>query len=125
MKYVSLLLLSIPVFAGILLSGCKDSTTNSNIPGDIIGTLYGVYDTLYVPMADMSGVKVSLERTPYFTISDATGKWHLTNIPAGTYTIKFSKDHYVSTTRQNLVFGGNGTFFYNAAGNSGYTAMYP
>jgi hypothetical protein len=114
------------LLAFVVFYGCKDSSTNSgSIPGDIIGTIYQVDDTLYQPMSDKSGVNVSFVGTPYSTLSDSTGKWHLTNIPAGTYTIRFSKGGYVSLTRQNLVFGGNGTFFYNAAGNSGYTAMYP
>jgi len=104
--------------------GCSDSSTNSgSIPGDIIGTINQVDDTLYHAMPDKSGVQVSLVGTPYSDVSDLSGRWHLTNVPAGTYTIRFTKEGYVSKTRQNLVFGGNGTFFYEADFNS--PAMYP
>jgi hypothetical protein len=110
----------------VFFFGCKDSSTNSgSIPGDIIGTIYQVDDTLYQPMSDKSGVNVSLVGTLYSTLSDSSGKWHLTNIPAGTYTIRFSKGGYVSSTRQDFVFSGNGTYFYEADFSSRSPAILP
>jgi hypothetical protein len=109
-----LLLLALLIGAVLLLSACKDSTSTSATPGDIIGTIYRVYDTLYQPMANRGGVTIALLGTPYSTQSDSTGRWQLTNIPAGTYTIRFTRTGYVSKTKQNFVFGGNGTFLYDA-----------
>ena len=115
MKYLSFLLFfAASLFVGILISGCKDSTTSINgTPGDIIGTIFGVEDTLYHSIPDRSGVKVSLDGTPYSTLTDSFGRWQLTTIPAGTYTIIFSKENYVQHTRQNFIFGGNGTYHYD------------
>jgi hypothetical protein len=126
MKHNRILLFSgIAFFCAILFISCKETVVSSGIPGDIIGSVQ-VYDTNYVPMTDNGGVKVSLEGTAYSTLSDASGKWHLTNIPAGTYTLVFSKDGYGIAKQQNFEFTGNGTLLYDLLNYvNGIHTLYP
>src|SRR5205085_667173 len=81
-----------------------------------------IYDTLYHPITDNSGVSVSLEGTSFKTSSDASGKWNLANVPPGTYTLTFSKDRYATSKDQTLQFTGNGTLYYSPGS---YTAIFP
>jgi hypothetical protein len=122
MKHIPVLLLfALALLAGIIFSGCKE-VTSSGIPGDIAGTLQ-VLDTNNAFLKDNSGVRVSLEGTSYSTISNSDGKWSLTNIPAGTYTIVFSKENYATQKEQNFSFSGNGTYYYSLGGKTTY--FYP
>jgi hypothetical protein len=122
MKFISFpLSLAFVIFAGILSSGCKDSSTSVGTSGNISGFVT-VLDTFFHGMTDNSGVTVSLEGTAFKTVSDASGKWNLSNVAPGTYTLTFSKDNYATRKDQNFQFTGNGTFYYNL----GYsTSMYP
>src|SRR5437764_14365972 len=111
MKYTRLFFAA--AMAGILFSGCKETTVVSPAaPGNITGYVQ-LYDTLSQPLADQSGVTVSLPGTSISAQSDRSGKWTLQNVPPGTYTIFFSKDGYSSMKDFNLQFIGNGTYYYS------------
>jgi len=88
--------------------GCKDSTTSPGIDGTMIGYVVA-HDT--VGPSNNSGVKISLEGTNYSTLSDSSGRWEMTNIPPGTYTIAFTKDNYATEKTIAYKFAGNGTDF--------------
>lgn len=124
MKRISILsIFAVLLLAGILSMGCKNTSTNpqGSAPGNITG-LVQLYDTLYHPMTDNSSVSIALEGTSFHTTSDASGKWTLANVPAGIYTLVFSKDHYLTKKDQNTEFPGNGTLYYSLGGNP--TTMY-
>lgn len=81
------------------------------MPGNIVGFVQ-VFDTLSNLMNDNSGVKVSLPGTSYSAMSDATGRWQLTNVPPGTYKIFFSKPGCSGFEDFNVAFQGNGSYYY-------------
>jgi len=120
LHYYSLLV----IILAFAIFGCKDSVSSSGSPGNIIGYVQ-VYDTNYKLISNFSGVKVSLEGAPYSTLSDASGKWQLSNVPAGTYGIVFSKDGYATQKQYDFEFTGNGTYYYSIAPNSTVRAMMP
>jgi hypothetical protein len=111
---------AVPVFFGSILSGCKEAGTASGTPGDMIGFVQ-IYDSLRQQVTNNSGVTVSLEGTPYSTVSDVSGKWHLENIPTGTYKIAITKDTYATQKIFNVQITGNGTYYPKL----GATEMYP
>lgn len=85
-------------------SGPAGSLSYSIAPGSgnaSTGAILGVvHDDLHVPLA---GVHVSLLGTTNFTRSDNNGKFHLRNLPAATYTIRFDKEQYVSIQEEVVV----------------------
>jgi len=64
--------------------------------------------------APNNGVRISLEGTPFFTLSDIFGKWTLKNIPHGKYTISFSKVGFASWKFFDVKINAEGTnYFYD------------
>jgi len=88
----------------------------------LVGTMVGyvqLYDSSYqnwinsIFISNSSGVLVSIEGTPFKTTTDSTGRWKLSNIPAGTYTIQFSKQGFAMQKIVAYKFIGNGTDLVN------------
>lgn len=96
---------------GVLYMGCNryDSPAEA-LSGSMTGFV-GVLDENGNSLADRSNVKISLENTNYSTNSDANGRWKLDNIPAGIYTITYSRDSLSTNKTVAYQFVGNGTAY--------------
>jgi hypothetical protein len=118
-------LLPVLFLSGIIFSSCKETVTTpgGGTPGNIVGFVQ-LYDTLSQAISDNSGVVVSLPGSTISAVSDATGRWQLTNVPPGTYKIFFSKPGFSIIEDFNVVFQGNGTFYYNYGVGKSYTSIY-
>jgi hypothetical protein len=100
----------------LIAGGCSKAespvgSSSSEMTGNLIGWVI-LKHTSGVDITDKSGVSVNVEGTPYATTTDANGKWTLTNLPSGTYTVTISKAGY-GTYRQfgyQFVGGGNAYF---------------
>ena len=106
MKYLIIIL----IFTCSLI-GCKGEPgpAGPTLSGDIIGHL-----TLFaedgLPLQDMSGAKVSIDGSDYSTLTAADGSWKLLSIPAGVYTIVYSKTGFMTVKNFNIQFVGSGTY---------------
>ncbi|MBT5420835.1 MAG: T9SS type A sorting domain-containing protein [Candidatus Cloacimonetes bacterium] len=59
---------------------------------------------------DNSGVKIQIpDLTDYYTFSDYEGNFSLNNIPAGTYTVEYSKIGYLTESSDDVVVNENET----------------
>ncbi len=56
-------------------------------------------------------VLISLEGTDYSTLSAETGYWEIADVPAGIYTIKYSKAGFMSAKMYNVQFTGSGSYY--------------
>ena len=94
-----------------LLYGCKGDPgpTGTPLSGNIAGTvgLYDDYQTVYIP----DRVIVSLEGTSFSTLSLKDGSWEIAGVPAGIYTIRYSKPGFFTMKNYNVQFVGGGTLF--------------
>ena len=114
---VSILLMALP--------GCEEEGPQGPagpvLTGDLIG--YTILTDLYgSQVPDRSGVTVTAEGTTISAVSDSTGRWVLTNLPTGTYTIAYSKTGYGTRKGMGYQFVGGGqtsygtTFLYQIPG---------
>ena len=103
--------------SGILfIFGCKDSSTQTALSGTMVGYVNFI-DSAYeswvnfrsIGQGHLDDVRVSLDGTHFQTITDSVGKWTLTNVPAGTYAITYTKAGYASIKEISHTFVGNGT----------------
>lgn len=115
--YLRITRVGLVVIGGIVLIltnySCNryDNITEVSIPnGAITGFIFPV-DYMGRPVSDKSGITVSLEGTSISANSDKTGKWTLSNVPAGVYNISFSKSDYSTNKIVAYQFVGNGTAF--------------
>ena len=99
------------------LMGCKGDpgpagpTLSGNISGSFI-----LYDDNGSTPQDRSGVQISIEGHPFSTLTATNGSWQLEEVPAGIYTLVYSKTGYFTWKSFNFQFVGGGTYFF---GNSG------
>jgi hypothetical protein len=87
-----------------------NTTGNSTTTGTISGYVF-LIDKNSNTVSDKSGVAVSLEGTSLQTLTDASGKWKITNVPAAAYTISYQKQGYGSTKIFGYQFVGNGNAY--------------
>ncbi len=99
----------------ILQFGCKGNDgpvgpqgpPGQSLTGDMSGFVY-LYDYNLRRLTDHSGVLIQLEGTQLQAITGTNGKWTLANVPAGTYTISFSKSGYGTEKVISYPFVGGG-----------------
>lgn len=60
-------------------------------------------------VVDPSGVTVTLEGTSYSAVTDANGIWSISDLPAGTYDLMYSRDGYTRQKSCCFQFVGGGT----------------
>ena len=111
MKHI---ILSCGLLLGIFsIFGCKSNSTTSstestgNLSGDVV-----LYDQNCNALADNSGVNVGIEGTAFSGVTNSKGSWTIAGLPAGNYSIAFSKPGYDTTKFGNyhFVVGGAGYF---------------
>lgn len=82
--------------------------------GPANGALTGFVNTLDengTPIENRKDVKVVLENTNFSTLTDSSGHWKLENVPAGVYTLAFSRDSLSTNKMISYQFVGNGTAY--------------
>ena len=105
-KTILALFSTLPFF----LQGCNSSTSTS-LSGDIIG--YGrLFDLNGVHSGSDSGISVSIEGTGLKTTSVRDGRWVLSNVPAGIYTLSFSYPGYGTYNYVGFQFVGGGQLYF-------------
>ena len=97
------------------LPGCEEEGPQGPagpvLSGDLIG--YAILTDLSgSQLPDRSGVTVTAEGTNISDVSDSTGRWVLTNLPTGTYTIAYSKTGYGTRKGMGYQFVGGGQTSY-------------
>jgi hypothetical protein len=110
-RYTFLLLL-------ISFLSCKNSSTDNIVPAtdaDITGFVL-LYDKA-ISLLDNSGMKVSIQgSSPLISATtDANGKFVLSDVPFGTYTLVYEKTGYGTYKKPDVVHstGGSPTFLSN------------
>lgn len=104
-KLLLLLLLSSFCF----LASCKDTQViQSSDTGTIIGKV-GLYDEEGFAHDTSLDATVELEGTSFKTTTNVKGEWTLENVPAGVYSVAFSKQGYGTIKNTAFQFVGNGT----------------
>ncbi len=106
---------SIALFACLLIAflpGCDslkgpEGPAHPVLTGDVIGFAY-LRDTSLVPLADNSGITVSAEGANVSAVTDSAGRWVLSNLATGTYTLEFSKPGYGTMKMPAYRFVGGG-----------------
>jgi hypothetical protein len=88
--------------------GCKENMTGNPQVGNISGVVI-LFDTTQNEMASNGGVSVEIEGTNYRAVSDSTGFWILHNVPASTYSLKFSKEGFATVKNMSVSLVGGGT----------------
>ncbi|MEI8074186.1 MAG: carboxypeptidase regulatory-like domain-containing protein [Bacteroidota bacterium] len=94
------------VIAATLLLGCAKNSDHhaiivpdviqaNNTRGNIAGVIY-LYDEDGIRMGDNGYVTVSIDNSTVSTTTDASGKFQLDSIPAGTYDITYSRNGFGS-----------------------------
>ncbi len=101
-------ILAVLLLAGFL-PGCEgeDGPAGPSLTGQLIGYAY-LYDLAAVRATDQSGITVVAEGTSVTATTASDGRWVLSGLPTGTYTIAFSKPGYGSPKRISFQFVGGG-----------------
>jgi hypothetical protein len=92
----------------ILIVGCgDDGSTTGSLP---TGALYGdvILTSYRNGYTDHSGVKVTLKGTTHTAMTDATGRWEMSNLPTRTYTLVYEKPGFGTMEEHGIVFVGGG-----------------
>jgi len=76
--------------------------------GEIVGKA-SLYSDNGIGLQDNSGITVSLEGNSYSTLTKSDGSWKLTEIPAGVYTLVFSKTGFFTIKDYEVHVVGNDT----------------
>jgi hypothetical protein len=100
-------------FALAACVGCSEDITDTVSDVGSVRGYFFLGDEFGARKKEHSGITVSLEGTNYSTVTDSLGDWVLVDIPTGSYTVRFSKEGYISRTDVNCVVPANGTFFYD------------
>jgi len=101
----------LPLWA-LILTLCIGSCNQYDAP-TVTGSITGYVSPIDESAANLprNGVKVTIEEAGKSTISDANGYWIVNDVPAGIYTISFSKDSFSTNKIIAYQFVGNGTAY--------------
>jgi hypothetical protein len=100
-----------------LFSSCKgpEGPAGPSLSGDLIGYSY-LYDVSGYRSADNSGITVAVEGTSISAVSTSDGRWVLSSLTTGTYTIVFSKSGYGTRKSVGYQFVGGGQAYFGSMG---------
>jgi hypothetical protein len=117
MKHRSIFRGSIFFTAFALIAGCSASTVPPVSTGQIIGTLQ-LEEMDCSASASYDGVNVQILGTGIGAVSDSAGNFTLTGVPAGYYSISFSKPDFSEYVVSQIEFVGSGTLLLNNISNT-------
>jgi hypothetical protein len=91
----------------IILAGCKGTTgpTGPSLTGSMTGFVT-LFQSDGSGATDKSGVTVSIQGTSLSTATDSNGKWTISGLSTGTYTLMETKSGYGMSEQQGLQFVG-------------------
>jgi hypothetical protein len=102
----------------LLITACNKSSDNplskSSDGSGVTGTLSGwaqLVDIHNHYLNDNSGITVTAEGTSFSATTAASGKWSITGLPSGTYTISFSKAGFGTYKEIGYQFVGGGNTY--------------
>ncbi|WP_297289229.1 MSCRAMM family protein [uncultured Flavonifractor sp.] len=94
------------------LQGTQEAAVNLELPPVPVGfaTVYGTVTDGTVPLADATVKLFDSTGAPFqHTLTDASGQYSLSNIPAGTYTISAVKNGYLLSDPMGVTLSANDT----------------
>ena len=94
------------------LQGTQEAAVNLELPPVPVGfaTVYGTVTDGTVPLADATVKLFDNTGAPFqHTLTDASGQYSLSNIPAGTYTISAVKDGYLLSDPMGVTLSASDT----------------
>ncbi len=98
------------VLGGISCNAPRTNPLDPLNPDYNYGTIEGVVQTIGFPFTGISNVKVTWENANLIAVTDANGKFRLSNIPIKDGNIVFSKSGYKGDTL-NIVWGYSKRYF--------------
>ena len=86
----------------LLFSACKKTTTIEELPTPLqtVEGFVALYNEFGQALPNSAGATVSLDSTSFSAITDSAGKFVIKNVPAGSYTVSYTKNGY-GTIKQN------------------------
>lgn len=102
-------------FLLILFIACKGDRGPTGpqgtlLTGNLIGYVF-LYDETGQRLVDRSGVTVSIDALSRSATSDVSGRWTITNLNTGTYTVAFRKSGFSTFKIPSLQFVGGGDVY--------------
>lgn len=118
MKYSAIFFLSVLTIL-LMFYGCdkfkgkdgQDGISAPTLTGDLIGYAY-LYDESGNRLVENSGITVTVEGKNIGTTTGSDGRWVITGLATGTYTIAFSKVGYGTKKAVGMQYVGGGQAFY-------------
>lgn len=97
------------LFLVLLFSGWKmNSYTDDNLTGSLTG-IAGLHSNGGYWYG--AGTLVQLFGTSKTALTDSNGFWKIDDVPAGVYTIVYSRENFFTIKQYNVQFVGSGSFF--------------
>lgn len=106
MKHICTLLLLVSLF----LVSCNEDPVSGEKRGNVEGSV-SLSDEFGADIADRNGITVRFEEASKSTTTDNNGRWQMTDLPAGIYTVTVSKDGFGTYKVFGYQFVGGGTAF--------------
>jgi hypothetical protein len=94
----------------LFVAGCKLNSTSPPLSGDVSGSIQ-LYDSDGNSISSANGVSVTVNGSNRSTITNDSGKWTITDLPAGIYTFAFAKSGFGSMKIVAYQFVGGGTAY--------------
>ncbi len=92
----------------ITLSSCGDNSVSVNSKGSLIGRV-SLYDN-HQFLNNSEGVNISIDNTSLAASTNQNGFWQIDGVPAGVYSITYSKEGFYTEKNYNIQFVGSGTY---------------
>ena len=105
-QHIALIVMLVALLAGCERAPVKTDPDAYRLRGTLSGRA-GLYN--YQTFATLhGGITVSVDGTNYKAVTDSTGLWTIRDLPAGIYTLRYSKEGYSTITFSNQQFVGGG-----------------
>jgi hypothetical protein len=101
-----LITLLVFTFLSLIVNGCKSPNSpieTANLSGTIL-----LIDTMGIRLPSMAGTQIQLENTRYSTVTDSFGNWTLTDVPLGSYVLRYDHNGFGGVRFKNFVIKDTG-----------------